>query len=266
MAGRSQLNATNRFTGLADIYARYRPDYPSSALDCIQARCDLGPQSLVADIGCGTGISTRLFAARGIQVLGIEPNADMRRLAEAELAPPGAPAPRYLPGRAEATGLSDQSVDAVLAAQAFHWFDPAAALSEFHRILKPGGNVALMWNERDESDPCTADYGDVIRSAPDAAVHELQRGKAGEPLLTSPLFTDAERLTFVHEQSLDQDGLLGRAFSASYAPREPAAAEAFAAGLRRVFAQHQRNGKVLLRYETSVYLARRPVAGCANFS
>jgi SAM-dependent methyltransferase len=256
MADLSQFNPTSRFTGLAETYARYRPDYPSSALDCIQTRLRLGPNSLLVDVGCGTGISARLVAARGIPVLGIEPNPEMRQRAETEAVPPGAPQPRYLAGRAEATGLPDWYADAVLAAQAFHWFDPTAALAEFHRILKRGGGVALMWNERDESDTCTADYGSVIRSAPDAAAVEAPRSQAGEPLLSSPLFTDAERLTFVHEQSLDEEGLLGRAFSASYAPREAAAAEMFAAGLRRVFARHQRKSRVLLRYETSVYLAR----------
>jgi SAM-dependent methyltransferase len=165
--------------------------------------------------------------------------------------------PEYRDGRGEATGLVDGEADAVLAAQAFHWFDAAAALCEFHRILKPGGWVALMWNERDESDACTAAYGVVMRSGPNAAAVEGPRGKAGEVLLTSPLFEAAERVPFGYEQQLDEEGLLGRAFSASYAPREPAAVEVFADALRRVFADHKRGGRVALRYVTTVYLGRR---------
>jgi SAM-dependent methyltransferase len=250
-------NPTGRFSGLADLYARCRPDYPTAALDAIIERCRLNGTTLLVDVGCGTGISSRQFAARGIPVLGIEPNDEMRARAEAIASPPGMPAPRYQKGRAEATGLPDGVAHVVLAAQAFHWFDADAALREFARILRPDGWVALLWNERDESDPFTAAYGAVIRTAPETAIVEGPRQQAGEALLHSPLFRDAQRLDFRHEQELDEDGVLGRAFSASYAPREPAAAEAFAAALRRVVAEHQQAGKVRLVYQTSVFLARK---------
>jgi SAM-dependent methyltransferase len=213
--------------------------------------------TLLVDVGCGTGISTRQFAARGVPVVGVEPNDEMRRRAEAVAAPPGGPAPRYHKGKGEATGLPDGVAKAVLAAQAFHWFDADAALREFARILQPNGWVVLLWNERDESDPFTAAYGAVIRTAPEAAAVEQPRQRAGEPLLTHPLFTGGERLDFRHEQELDEDGVLGRAFSASYAPREPEAAEAFAAALRRVFREYQQAGKVRIVYRTSVYLAQK---------
>jgi SAM-dependent methyltransferase len=254
----ARSNPTGRFSGLEDLYARYRPDYPAAAIDLILQRCGLGgPNDVLVDVGCGTGISSRLFAARGVPVLGIEPNEEMSQRAERETVPPGRQAPVYRTGRAEATGLTDGSVAAVLAAQAFHWFDAPAALLEFHRVLRPGGWVALVWNERDETDPGTEAYGDVIRTAPDTAAVEGPRGQAGEPLLHSPLFENAERLRFGNEQELDEEGVLGRAFSASYAPREPAAVEAFARALRGVFTRYQRGGIMTLRYETIVYLARR---------
>jgi SAM-dependent methyltransferase len=258
MADLSNYNPTGRFTGLAENYAKYRPSYPAAAIDFILTHCELGPRSRLADIGCGTGISSRLFAERGLEVIGIDPNDEMRRQAERTAANLRGPSPAYRKGRAEETGLADASADAVLAAQAFHWFAPEPTFHEFHRTLKVGGWVVLMWNERDETDACTADYGRVIRSAPDAATVEMPRGKAGDFLLTSSLFVDAARFPFTNEQPLDEDGLLGRAFSASYAPREPAAAHAFAAGLHEVFARWQRNGIVTLRYETSVYVARKP--------
>src|SRR5205807_8143789 len=136
---------------------------------------------------------------------------------------------------------------------AFHWFDVAAALGEFRRILKPGGWVVLIWNERDESDPFTAAYGAVIRSAPDAAAIEGPRAKAGDSLLNSSLFEQTERVRFRNEQTLDLEGLLGRAFSASYAPRTGEPAERFAHGLKEVFARFHTTGKVVLRYETSIF-------------
>lgn len=257
MAELNQQNPTGRFTGLAEGYAKYRPTYPPAALDHVLTRCGLCPGSLVVDVGCGTGISARLLAGRGLRVVGVEPNDDMRRQAEAAPPPAGAVPPEYRKGRAEATGLSDGAADAVVAAQAFHWFDAPAALAEFRRILRPGGWVALLWNERDESDAFTAAYGEVLRREPETAGVEAPRGRAGEPLLTSPLFEQAERRAFTHEQRLDEEGMLGRALSASYAPREPSRVAAFTAGLRDAFRRFQQDGFVVLRYETSVYTARR---------
>jgi SAM-dependent methyltransferase len=253
----SRFNPTGRFSGLADTYAKHRPGYPEAALDFIVQKCGLTTASRLADVGCGTGISTRLFAARGIPVIGIEPNDEMHARAEAEVLPPGIPLPEYRKGTAEATGLPDGSVHAVLAAQAFHWFRADEALREFHRILRPAGSVALIWNERDESDACTKAFGVVMRSGPDAVAVEVPRRRAGEALLHHALYKDATRVCFSNEQALDEDGLLGRAFSASYAPREEIAADRFAAALRYVFGRHERGGKVVLRYETSVYLAQR---------
>jgi SAM-dependent methyltransferase len=261
MSDPSNRHPTARFTGLADAYAKHRPGYPAAAVDFIVARCGLGPTTPLTDVGCGTGISSRLFAARGIPVIGVEPNDEMRAKAAAASAPAGGRPPRYVPGRGEATGLPDASVAAVLAAQAFHWFDAAAALSEFHRILQPGGWAALMWNERDETDPFTAAYGAVVRTAKETASVEGPRAVAGDPLLTSSLFEDASRTAFANVQELDEEGLLGRSFAVSYAPRDPAEAAAFAAALRRAFAQWQRDGRVVLRYETTVYLGRRRQCG-----
>jgi SAM-dependent methyltransferase len=251
------VNPTGRFSGLEDLYARHRPSYPDEAIDFILRRCNLDAITTLVDVGCGTGISTRLFAARGIPVIGIEPNDAMRTKAEAEPALPAEPAPVYRKGTGEATGLPPGSAAAVLAAQAFHWFDAPVALREFHRILRPGGHAVLMWNERDGSDPFTAAYGEVIRSRPEAAAVEGPRGQAGEVILHTPLFTNASRTTFTNAQELDEEGMIGRAFSASYAPREPSVVAAFTAALRQVFAAHQHSGRVTLCYETSVYLGRR---------
>jgi SAM-dependent methyltransferase len=260
MSDLSEYRPAERFTGLADRYARHRPSYPEAALDFIQARCGLGPDARLVDVGCGTGISSRLFALRGVRVIGIDPNDDMRARAEAAPAPAGAPSPEYRKGTAEATGLPDDCAAAVLAAQAFHWFDAPAALREFARILRPGGHVALLWNEADEADEadaCAAAFAAVLRTGPGAAAVAGRRRGAGEALLHSPAFEAGRCLTFPNEQAMDEEGLLGRAFSASYAPREPEAVAAFTRRLREVFAAHQRDGKVVLRYVTTVYVARR---------
>src|SRR5262245_9977093 len=123
MSSLSTHDPTGRFTGLADIYAKCRPDYPPQAVAYILAVSRLGPASVLVDVGCGTGISSRQFAARGISVIGIEPNDDMRGQAEKAECSGDLPAPRYQAGRAEDTGLPDACAGLVLAAQAFHWFE-----------------------------------------------------------------------------------------------------------------------------------------------
>jgi SAM-dependent methyltransferase len=209
-------------------------------------------------VGCGTGISSRLFAARGVNIIGIEPNAEMRAAAEATTTGAADQRVTYREGQAESTGLPTGLADAVLAAQSFHWFEPDRALREFHRILKIGGWAILMWNQRDEQDPFTAAYGAVIRTATDAAAFENRpHAQAGSALSMSPLFRQFERVTVRNEQVLDEEAVLGRAFSVSYAPIEATQAAAWAESLRAVFRRYNRDGKVMLRYQTSIYLARR---------
>jgi SAM-dependent methyltransferase len=257
MSELSAANPTGRFTGLADVYARSRPDYPEAAIDFLLSYCKLAPGAVLVDVGCGTGISSRQLARRGLRVIGVEPNAEMRQRAAAERAPEGGPAPVYREGRAEATGLPDAGADAVLAAQAFHWFEPAATLEEFHRILKPCGWAALLWNERDAEDPFTAGYGEVVRNSRDGAKVEAAHGTSGMALLHSLLFDHGGRFTFAHHQQVDEKGLLGRAFSHSYAPREGEAAERFAEAIRGVFRRFEQGGTAAIRYATSLYLARK---------
>lgn len=248
---------TRRFTGLADAYARYRPTYPAAAVDFVLARCGLGPGSVLVDIGCGTGISSRLFASRGLRVIGIEPNADMREEARAEPPPMSGTAPDYREGQAEATGLEPASADAVLAAQAFHWFEPAKALPEFHRILRPGGWIVLLWNTRDERDSFTAAYGRLVWSMTDRSRTKEIREDSPRSLRETPLFDASEPVFFANQQRLDEEGFVGRAFSASYAPRDPARHERYAAALRDLFRANARDAHVVVVYRTEVHLARR---------
>jgi len=252
----SRFNPMGRFTGLAEIYARCRPGYPDAAIEFIAIHCGLRPGSLLVDVGSGTGIASRLFAGRGIRVVGIEPNPEMRAEAEATGVPAGVPRPTYVAGRGEATGRESASADVVLAAQSFHWFEADAALAEFHRILKPAGWVALMWNDHDADDRFTKAFDELILALPDAAAAELLRRPAGEVLFGSPLFERVECRRFPNEQLLDEEAFIGRAFSASYAPREAAAATSYEAALRRLFVQYENRGRVALRYSTVVYVGR----------
>ena len=247
---------TEYFTGLAGLYDRYRPRYAEAALAaCLEelpASCD------IADIGCGTGIATRQLAATGARVIGIEPNAEMLAVAQTTAAPAGSSL-KYRRASAEATGLADGSVDLVLCAQAFHWFDPPRALAEFHRILRPGRRLALMWNVRHEDNPVSAGYADVVRRAQAAAREGFswnQRNWLRDPTETGH-FENPRRLSFDNPQRLDREGLLGRARSASYFPRAGRLRDRLERTLLDLFDRYARDGQVTIRQRTELTLADR---------
>lgn len=246
-----------RFHGLAEVYARCRPSYPTAAIDFIIERCGLKPGSVLVDVGSGTGISSRLFAARGLDVIGIEPNAEMRAHAEEANSSDAAMKPIYQAGNADATGLPGENAQAVVSAQAFHWFDPGTTLPEFQRLLKPGGWVVLLWNERAVRDAFTADVSRLVRALPDWDQVEGKRPHHGDVLLKSELFPNALRTVFPSQQELDEEGLLGRIFSMSFTPQEGEPAEQVARELTEIFQRHQRDGQVVLQYDTMVYLGQR---------
>jgi SAM-dependent methyltransferase len=136
-----------------DDYVKYRPSYPSALFDALERDCGLAKRSVVADVGSGTGIASELLLERGYRVYGIEPNRAMRGAAERALSRWGGGGRGdfvSIEGRAEATGLENESVELVFAAQAFHWFEREACRREFSRILRPQGFVALVWNDRSE--------------------------------------------------------------------------------------------------------------------
>ncbi len=139
-------STVERFSNRVENYVKYRPGYPPEVLGLFRNEMGLTPDSVIADVGSGTGISSRLFLENGNEVFGVEPNDAMRAAAEEFLA--AFPNFHSRNGTAENTGLPDASVDLVIAAQAFHWFDPEKTRTEFKRILKEDGFVALIWNER----------------------------------------------------------------------------------------------------------------------
>lgn len=251
-----KYNPTQRFSARAKLYSKARPGYPQSALDYIMVHCHLDKGSKLADLGAGTGISARAFADQGCHVTAVEPNDSM--LNEAVAHDDYKKQISYVKATAENSTLPDQTYDAVVCAQAFHWFNPELALKEFQRILKPGGWVVLIWNERDESDPFTRQYGDLLRTLPDTSSVEGSRGSAGQALLVSDTFTEKGKSEFQNQQILDLDLFLGRAFSASYAP-DPDSPEAlmFEEKLRRIFETFCLDEQVTMKYVCSVYTARK---------
>ncbi|MFW6691077.1 class I SAM-dependent methyltransferase [Streptomyces sp. MAR4 CNX-425] len=160
------------FGAAAAAYERGRPPYPPEAVAWL---VPAGARTVV-DVGAGTGKLTRALAAPGREVVAVEPSAGMREQFARVL-----PGTRVLAGTAEAVPLPDASADTVVSAQAWHWVDPARAVPEAARVLRPGGRLALVWNSRDESVPWVAELGRILREYAAAPAEDRQTDRVGAP-------------------------------------------------------------------------------------
>ncbi len=241
------MDSTERFRSRVNSYDKYRPSYPQGVLERIISECGINSDSVIADIGAGTGIFTRLLLGSPAIVIAIEPNKAMRKCIQ--------PVDRLVirSGTAENTGLESHSVDLITAAQAFHWFDPSPTRAEFHRVLKEGGYVALVWNTRKTSegfmreydellDEFNIDYRQVVHTRPEV-----------EAVLES--FADWKRYKFPNVQKLSLQGLIGRYLSSSYAlPREHM--DFPEKELKRLFDKWQSDGSLNFEYTTELLIGR----------
>lgn len=248
---------TRRFADRVDDYIRYRPGYPEAAVDTLERETGLTGASVVADLGSGTGISSEPFLRRGCTVYGVEPNREMRQAAE-RLLGGRYPGFRSVDGSAEATTLPDAAADLVVAAQAFHWFDRAAASREAERILRPGGRAALLWNRRlTDTTPFAAAYEELLLAF-GTDYRRVDHRNVGPAELAEFFGAGGyQARSFPNRQSFDLAGLRGRLLSSSYAPaaghpRHRPMLEA----LERLFADHQEDGRVHFDYTTELYLGR----------
>jgi SAM-dependent methyltransferase len=251
------LDPTKRFSNRVENYVKYRPTYPPEIIPLLEADCGLTPASIIADVGSGTGFLTELFLKNGNEVYGIEPNPEMRAAGEKILA-------KYskftsVDAVAEATTVSDHSIDFVVAGQAFHWFDRQKARLEFVRILKLGGWVMLAWNGyRVKSSPLMAAYRDmVVRYGTDYSEVRREVEACDVESFYAPDICTCARFEF--QQDFDFEGLKGRFLSASFVPGpEHPNYEAMLNDLRTVFDANQQEGKVVFAYETVMYYGHLP--------
>ena len=248
-------NAVARFSNRVESYAKYRPTYPLALIDILKSNCGLAHDSVIADVGSGTGILSRLFLEYGNTVFGIEPNTGMRLNADKTLWQFN----NFLSvdATAEATTLKSGSIDMITAAQSFHWFDRAKAKREFARIIKRGGFVVLIWNERRvDSTPFLRAYEDLLLrygTDYDRVRHENVGGEIAD--FYAPQSFKLE--TLANLQRFDLESLKGRTRSASYTP-EPGDTnfEPLYSELEKIFQTHARDGKVTVEYDTRVYYGR----------
>ena len=244
---------TMRFSDRVDDYIKYRPRYGREVVDALVKACGLTPDAVIADVGIGTGFSAEPFLLNGNRVVGIEPNREMREAGQVYLA-------KYSSfemheGTAERTGLSDQSVDFVLAGQAFHWFDRERARPEFVRILKPDGWCVLIWHDRSiDASPFLRAYEEFLHRHAVDYQQVVHRQVANFDVLRA-FFAPCEvkLIRIPAEQHFDFDGLRGRLLSSSYVPREGPQAETMLAELPALFASYQQDGQIVFQYETKIF-------------
>ena len=245
------MDSTKRFSSRVDNYVRYRPGYPAEIIDLLRKGCGLTKDSIIADIGSGTGKLSELFLHAGCKVFGVEPNKEMREAGERM----GAPRFTSIDGSAEATTLPTQSIDFITAGQAFHWFDYKKCRPEFSRILKPNGWVVTIWNDREsDTTPFLIDYENLMLEF-GTDYKEVNHRRTDKPEIIEGFFGNKPRSKhFYNVQEFDFEGLKGRVLSSSYAPEAGHPRhEDMLATLKKIFAVHQREGRVFFEYETHVY-------------
>ncbi len=249
-------NPLTRFSATVENYIRYRPGYPIDLLDFMKNEMGLSAQSVVADIGSGTGKLTELFLENGNPTYAVEPNVDMRAAAERLFG--HFPKLKSVDGKAEATNIPDHCADFVLAAQAFHWFDQMVTRQEFLRILRPGGWALLIWNDRNDArSPFMQDYDAFLRAF-SSDLDKIDHRHIGDEQLAT--FFGKNGFAY-HEidylQTFDFEGLKGRYLSCSYAFEEKHLRHnAAMQRLSDTFEAHSETGKVDFWYLTKIYFGQ----------
>jgi SAM-dependent methyltransferase len=237
--------ASTGFGRSAGAYERGRPEYPRELLPVL----GIEPGDVVLDLAAGTGKLTRLLLETGASVVAVEPVAEMRAALPDSV--------RALDGTAERIPLEDASVDLITVAQAFHWFDGDAALAEIHRVLRPGGRLALVWNRRVEDAPVNLALDALVE--PHRAGTPTHRGDRWRGAFErTKLFGPLEAHTFANEQRLDADGLEARVASISFIAALPDDERAAVVAAVRELAA---TGPVTLPYRTEIHLADRRAGG-----
>ncbi len=243
------------FSAKVADYVAARPDYPAALFDTLVADCGIGVDSTVADVAAGTGLLTQGLLGIGCSVVAVEPNEGMRRAADHFLA--RFPRYRSVEGTAECLPLADASVDLVAVAHAFHWFEADASRAECLRVLRPGGQVALIWNDRLTSDPLHRALDEVLDAFGGEKRAALVAHEERGPIEAFFGRTTPAAHRWPHAHRLDAAGLESLAFSRSYMPpRDSPQGRQAARALAEVHARFARDAVLVARYTTVAWIGR----------
>lgn len=241
------------FSTKAEVYAQARPSYPDEMVEFLVKEAGLGAESLVADIGGGTGLSARPFLERGIPVVLVEPNLEMRSVAESFLS--GFESVRFYSGSGETTGLEDASTDLVFCGQSFHWMDMELARAEFRRILKAGGFAALAWNLRQHEDAVQKAFDCISEEFGGESYERIRHDNLAPDYSSFFEIRNYREVHFENEQVLDLLALSNLIYSRSYIPdRDTENGEQVQQRINQLFQENEQEGTVLFRYTTKVYV------------
>jgi SAM-dependent methyltransferase len=250
------MKTTDKFTDKAEVYAKYRPSYPLEYIEYLISEASLNEDCNIADIGSGTGILSRQLLERGLTVIGVEPNDDMRTLAEQTLKPYF----RFISVKATAenTTINENSVDLVTVAQAFHWFDIEQFRLECQRILKQNAKVALVWNSRDGSSDINKESVDICKKyCPN--FKGFSGGMEETSIAFQQFFKDGkyDYKYFRNDLQFNLDGFLGRYLSSSFSPKKvDKEYNPFITALSNLFEKYSNNGKIVIPNITRSYLGK----------
>lgn len=244
-----------KFDGKGQVYSKSRPTYPAAFIDFLYGQVGITKESTVADIGSGTGIHTRLLLEKGSRVMGVEPNEDMRKVAEKELV--GFKNFVSIGAAAENTGLKASTVNFVTAAQSFHWFNRQLFKDECRRILTPTGKVILVWNHRDASAELVKENHEI-----NSKFCKDYKGFSGSMDRSDGKddygdFFDGEYTvkTFENNISFDLEGFTGRNLSSSYAPTQgDINYDPYVEAVKELFYKYSKNGVLYLPHFTRCYV------------
>lgn len=230
------------FSGKADVYKKYRSEYPDIFLDYLYSDLGFSPQSIIADIGAGTGMLSKCLLQRGSRLIFVEPNEDMFNAAKAEFGQNERCV--FIKAPAEETTIPSTSVDFVTAARSFHWFDSERFKTECQRILKPDGRVLIIWNNdklpqeiTEETDALSRKYSALFENQPH------RKNKTTEAFGQFFKNGSYEHVKFEKESEMNKETFIGRFLSRSYAPNEGEENyEVFVNGLKEIFDRYANKG------------------------
>lgn len=247
------MDNTKKFNGIANEYTQSRPSYAAEFIECLFSKYGFADSSVVADIGSGTGKFAKQLLQKGCNVICVEPNTDMRLVAEKELCE--YPKFNSVSGSAENTLLSNSSVDFITTAQAFHWFDAKNFKAECSRILKPHGKAFLVWNARNNKAPINQKLYKIFSEYCPEFKGFSGGIKPHDDRIKYFFDNNYEYITFDNPLYFDREKFINRCLSGSYSLKKgDCSFNLYIDAINKIFDEFESDGIVKIENQTVAYV------------